>query len=247
MKIKKIKNEVKFRFVLVEPEGPMNIGAVARVLKNFGFKQLHIVNPKCKIKSKEAFMFAKHADDLLKKAKIHKDLKSAVKGCNYVVGTTEVVQRFKKTFRTPISIREFKKYKHLKGDTAILFGREGTGLTEKENDFCDFLITIPTNKEYSVMNLSHAVSIVAYELSDLVGLEYETPKRALNTLEKRKLLESFNTLVNYFAWDMRNPEKVKIGFKRIIGRAFISSKEAVSVLSVLRRANKELRKIKQKK
>ena len=245
MKIKKIKNKikpknkkVKFRYILLEPEGSMNVGAIARVLKNFKVKKLHIVNPKCEIINGDSLMFAKHATELLEKAKIHKDLKSALKGCNYIVGTTGIVQRFKKTFRTPVSIKEFKKYE-LKGEIAILFGREGMGLSKEENDLCDFLITIPTNNKYPVMNLSHAVAVVAYELSTF---EYKTPKEPLSKIEKERLLESFNLLVDKFAGDIRNPEKVKIGFKRIIGRAFISSKEAVSVLSILRRTNRKLEK-----
>lgn len=229
----------KFKFILVEPEGSMNIGAIARVLKNFKIKEIHIVNPQCDILDNESFMFAKHAKDLLKKAKIHPDLKTAVKGCNYIVGTTGVLQRFKKTFRTPISIREFKNSKSLKGEIAILFGREGVGLTQEENDLCDFLITIPTNKKYPIMNLSHAVAVVAYELSNL---NYEPPTKAVTKKEKEKLLESFDMLVDKFSYDIRNPKKVKIGFKRMIGRAFISSKEAVSVLSILRRANRKLEK-----
>ncbi len=235
----KTTKKLKFKFIIIEPEGSMNIGAIARVLKNFNIKKLHIVNPQCDIKNTESYMFAKHAKELLEKAKIYPDVESATKGCNYIVGTTGIVQRFKKTFRTPISLKEFKKYKHLKGEIAILFGREGVGLTQKENDLCDFLITIPTNKKYPVMNLSHSVAIIVYELNKLT---YETPKEAVSKKEKEKLLESFDMLVDKFAWDIRNPKKVKIGFKRIIGRSFISSKEAVSVLSILRRVNKKLEK-----
>ncbi|MCC7552138.1 TrmJ/YjtD family RNA methyltransferase [Candidatus Micrarchaeota archaeon] len=231
--------KIKFKYIFIEPEGSMNLGAIARVLKNFRIKEFCIVNPQCEIINNESLMFAKHANDLLKKSIIYKDIYSAVKGCNYIVGTTGVLQRFKKTFRTPIALKEFKNYKHLKGEIAILFGREGVGLTQIETDLCDFLITIPTNKKYPIMNLSHSVAIIVYELNNLI---YETPEQAVSEKEKEKLLESFNMLVDKFSYDMRNPKKVKIGFKRLVGRSFISSKEAVSILSVFRRTNKKIEK-----
>ncbi|MFA5381650.1 MAG: TrmJ/YjtD family RNA methyltransferase [Candidatus Micrarchaeia archaeon] len=231
-------NKLQFKYIFIEPEGSMNIGAIARVLKNFKVKHINIINPQCEILNNESLMFAKHAKDLLEKAVIYQNLDEAVKDCNYVVGTTGILLRFKKTFRNPISIKEFKKHE-LKGKIALLFGREGIGLTKKETDLCDFLITIPTNKRYPVMNLSHSVAVLAYELSNL---NYISPTKEVTKKEKEKLLESFDLIVDKFAAEMRNPEKVKIGFKRIIGRSFISSKEAVSVLSVLRRVNRKLEK-----
>jgi len=157
----------KFRFILVEPLYEANLGAAARLLANFGQKQMHLVNPDCHL-GFTATMHAKHAKNLLKKAKIYKNIKSAIKGCSLIVGTTGVKVRNKTTVRHPLSIKKFSQYlqeQRIKGEVAILFGREGIGLNEDEIAMCDLLVTIPTDKKYPILNLTHAIAIVLYELT----------------------------------------------------------------------------------
>ena len=170
----------RIRVVLCEPEYEMNVGAVARAMANFSFSELFIVAPKCNPLGFDAIKYSKHARHILEDAKVCKTLAQATAGCKYSVGTTGVIFRhFKQTLRSPISIRCFaKKLGSIgEGKIALLFGNEGIGLTEAQVSACDFLVTIPTSDAYSVLNLSHAVAICLYELSDFAPRAF-VPGRA---------------------------------------------------------------------
>lgn len=229
----------RFRIVLVSPQYEANIGYVARAMKNFGFSDLAIVSPKCNPLGFDALMYSKHAKNILQRAKVCSSLQQATEGCRHVVGTTGVVFRhWNKTIRSPISIRRFvsklKGSKH--GKIALLFGNEGVGLSEKDISSCDFLVTIPASKEYPVLNLSHAVAIFLYELSHFKTQAYVKAGKK----EKEALLSAFSSIVDKFSHQLRNPAKVKVAFKRIVGKAMPTDKECAAVLGVIKRAAREL-------
>lgn len=231
----------RFRVVLVEPEYELNIGAVARAMKNFGFGELVLVRPKCNHLGFDAIKYSKHAKDVLQGAKVCKTLAAATKGCKFSVGTTGILYRhWNETFRTPISLRQLKgKLKQAKqGRIALVFGNEGIGLSEKDISACDLIATIPSNKLYPVLNLSHAVAIVLYELSEYAVLGFEPAGEK----EKEALVSAFGLLTDKFGHEMRNPRKVKIAFRRMAGKAMLTDKECASILGVLRRTNTELEK-----
>jgi tRNA/rRNA methyltransferase len=232
-------NAGRFRVVLVSPEYELNVGAVARAMKNFGFFELCVVAPKCDIRGFDAIKYSKHAREVLEGAKVVKTLSAATKGCKFAVGTTGVLYRhWDKTFRTPLSLRKLREVmgKNIEGRVALVFGSEGVGLSEKHISACDYIVTIPANKEYPILNLSHAVAIVLYELSNLPVLGFTPAGEG----EKEALIASFGLLADYFSNEMRNPRKVKIAFRRMAGKAMLTDKECVSILGVLRRANREL-------
>ncbi len=231
----------RFRIILVEPEYEINIGAVARAMKNFGFSNLAFVSPKCNPKGFDAIKYSKHAKEILASAKIFKSLAQASKGCKFTVGTTGILYRhWNETFRTPISLRELKGklQKQKEGKIALVFGNEGIGLSEKHISACDLLITIPTSEKYPILNLSHAVAIVLYELSAINPVSL----MLAGENEKEHLIISFSLLVDRFASEMRNPRKVKIAFRRMAGKALLSDKECSAIMGVLRRTNTELEK-----
>jgi tRNA/rRNA methyltransferase len=228
----------QFRIVLVEPEYEINIGHVARVMANFGFSELYIVNPKVEI-GFNARMFAKHASPLLQGAKIVFCLEDALKGCNFVVGTTGIVGRGRNIIRNPITPAKFAgEAKKLNGRFALLFGREGTGLNQGEIKRCDFLVTIPADKNYPVLNLSHALAIILYELSS--NKEGSMIIQASGE-EKEMLIRCFNSIVDHFSKRLRSPEKIKLSFRRVIGRSMVSDVEAAAILCVLQRTRKKLK------
>ncbi len=224
-----------FRIVLVEPEYEINLGAACRAMANFGFSELVLVNPRCDPVGFDAVMHSKHAVDVLRKARTCGSLKQAVKGCKFVVGTTGVLRRHKHTLRNPLTLPEFAKRKFA-GNIALLFGREGIGLSESEIDQCDALVTIPTDRHYPVMNLSHAIAVVLYAIS---GIKVNTISSAKEK-EKEHLIKSFDLLVTRYSHEMRNPHKVRIAFRRVLGRAVVSDVEARCMMGVLRRAGREL-------
>ena len=229
----------RFRIVLVGPEYELNVGAVARAMKNFGFSDLVFVNPKCNPAGFDAIKYSKHARELLGRAKTVRSLAAATKGCKFSVGTTGILYRhWNETFRTPISLRDLRQ--KLKGQPegriALVFGNEGIGLSERDISACDLIVTIPANKEYPILNLSHAVAIVLYELSSLPVLGFTPSGEA----EKEQLVKSFSLITDFFSHELRNPKKVKIAFRRMVGKAMLTDKECASMLGVLRRTSREL-------
>ncbi|MFA6214175.1 MAG: RNA methyltransferase [Candidatus Micrarchaeia archaeon] len=236
-----MKNQSRFRIVLVEPEYELNLGSVARAMKNFGFSDLRLVNPRCDPAGFDAIKYSKHAREILEGAKKYKSLSAATRGCKYAVGTTGVVFRhWHTTIRSPISLEEFSKKAKAapEGNIALVFGNEGVGLSEKDISSCDFLVTIPTSDSYPTLNLSHAVAICLYELSTYAPRAYVPSGER----EKEALIRAFSLITGQFAHELRNPRKVNVAFRRIIGKAMPTDKECASVLGVLRRAEREIGK-----
>ena len=233
------KKQQRFRVVLVSPEYEINLGAVARAMKNFGFSELSIVAPKCDPRGFDAIMHSKHAREILEGAKICKSLSAATRGCKLAVGATGIIFRhWHETIRSPISLEKFvqKANAAREGKIALVFGNEGVGLSEKDISACDFLITIPTADAYPILNLSHAVAIVLYELSTYAPRAYVPSGEK----EKEALIAAFSLITDRFGSELRNAKKVKVAFRRIIGKSMATDKECAAVLGVMRRAEREI-------
>lgn len=227
-----------FRIVLVEPEYEINLGHAARVMANFGFAELYIVNPKVEI-GFNAKMFAKHASHILQNAKVVSRLEDALRGCDFVVGTTGVVGRGRNIIRNPVTPSKFARdAEKLNGSFALLFGREGTGLNQAEIKRCDFLVTIPASEDYPVLNLSHALAIVLYEIA---SNKNQVMIATASGEEKEMLIRCFNSIVDYFSPQLRSPEKIKLSFRRVVGRSLVSDVEAAAILCAFQRIRKKLK------
>ncbi len=155
------------RIVLVEPAGALNVGSIARVMKNMGLQQLVIVNPRCEVFGEEATRMAVHAIDLLETARIVPDLTTALAGCTRVIATTARDRAIPTQLETPRQALPWI----LASDrpTALMFGREDSGLTNAELNYAQRYIRIPVGSEYSSLNLAQAVGICAYELQLCAG------------------------------------------------------------------------------
>ncbi len=152
----------RIRIVLVEPAGALNIGSIARVMKNMGLTQLVIVNPQCEVYGEEATRMAVHAIDLLEKARIVPDLPTALQGCTRVIATTARDRAIPTQLETPRQVLPWL----VENDesTALVFGREDSGLTNAELNYAGRYLRIPVGSEYSSLNLAQAVGVCAYEL-----------------------------------------------------------------------------------
>jgi tRNA/rRNA methyltransferase len=150
------------RIVLVEPAGALNVGSISRVMKNMGLTQLVIVNPQCDINGEEATRMAVHAIDLLTSARIVADLPTALEGCTRVIATTARDRAIPTQLETPRQALPWL----VEGTepTALIFGREDSGLTNAELNYATRYIRIPVGSEYSSLNLAQAVGVCAYEL-----------------------------------------------------------------------------------
>ena len=150
------------RIILVEPSGALNIGSISRVMKNMGLTQLVIVNPQCDVLGEEATRMAVHAIDLLEAAKIVPDLPTALQGCTRVIATTARDRAIPTALETPRQALPWLV--ESSEPTALLFGREDSGLTNTELNYATRYIRIPAGSEYSSLNLAQAVGVCAYEL-----------------------------------------------------------------------------------
>lgn len=151
------------RIVLVAPRNPLNIGAAARAMSNFGFTQLCLVNP-YDVAFKEA-RSAVRAHYILEAAQVFDSVASAVAGCTLVVGTTAVGHRdlHLPLYRLEAAAQLIREHA-AHGKLALLFGSEKFGLSNEDMSHCHWLLRIPTRAEHGSMNLGQAVAICLYEL-----------------------------------------------------------------------------------
>ncbi|MCW8929014.1 MAG: RNA methyltransferase [Gammaproteobacteria bacterium] len=157
------KNSNNIRIVMINTSHPGNIGAAARVMKNMGLTRLYLVNPK-QFPNYEATAMASGADDLLSQAKVCTSFEEALEGCHLVLGTTARERKIQHEFIGAREAGELSVDESASHEVALVFGRERTGLTNDEIGLCHKLINIPTNPDYSSLNVASAVQIVTYEV-----------------------------------------------------------------------------------
>lgn len=164
-----------FSFVLVEPAVEENIGASARAIKTMGFSDLRLVNP-CDHLSVKAKMLAHGSHEILENAKSYTSLKEAIADIDLVIGTSSKSRITKSEYT---SSRDLLSHIISKGKTikniAIVFGCEESGLSNQDLDQCHITSFIPIAKSFPSLNLSQAVMVYAYSLSENLQHIAENP------------------------------------------------------------------------
>lgn len=151
------------KVVLVETSHPGNIGAVARAMKTMNMENLRLVNPKV-FPSAESTSRASGADDILAKAQVFDSLPEAVADCQLVFGASARSRTIAWPELTPRACAE-KALNNASGTiSALVFGRENSGLKNHELDHCHYLLKIPCNEHFSSLNIAAAVQVICYEL-----------------------------------------------------------------------------------
>ncbi len=234
-------NIPEFFIVLVEPKYSGNIGAVARSMSNFDFKNLYLVNP-CELDD-DCFARAMHAQNILKDSKIFHSFTEATKNIDFLVATSSIQSRTdKRHLRHPLNLFDFyNKIFETKGKVGLIFGREDYGLLNKEIAMCDIMIRIPTSNTYPSMNLSHAVAIVLFSLFQNKNIKKDKT-RTLSRIEKEKLINFFSELLDSIYYPEHKKENTKVMFKRIIGRAMPSKWEYHTLMGVLKESTERIKK-----
>lgn len=225
--------------VLIGVENSGNLGAIARTMKNFDFNKLVLVNPKCKINT-EAKNRAKHAQDILRKAKVV----SQWPKFDYVIGTTAKLGSDYNVNRLPLLPEQLsKKLVKLPKKTSVglIFGREGIGLTNEEIEKCDLIVTIPSSKKYPTLNLSHSVSIILYELFKVGGAKTKLDRiNPAQLVDKKQILKMLNKVLGGIKFSTKEKKDTqKLVWKRIINKAFLTKREAFVVMGFLRKLMKK--------
>jgi len=152
------------RIVLVEPNHPGNIGAVARAMKTMALTQLYLVRPKT-FPSPDAERRSMGAKDLLESARVVSDLEDAIGDCRLVIGSSARGRSFPHEMLDPRECGARLVAEAQDGDpVALLLGPERTGLANEDLDRCTYQVQIPTNAEFSSLNLGAAAQLLCYEI-----------------------------------------------------------------------------------
>lgn len=152
------------RFVFVEPRYGGNVGAAARVLKNFGFGRLDVVAPREGADHEEAVRMAVDAADVLRSARTHATLDEALEGAATVVGTSRRMGKHRQPHHRLDELAPLLPGLTDRGEVALVFGREDHGLSDADLDRCTHLLYVPTDAAYPALNVAQTIAIVAYEV-----------------------------------------------------------------------------------
>ena len=244
-------NEIlaNIRIILVQTSHPGNIGAAARALKNMGLSDLALVNPKI-FPSAEATSRASGSDDILANATVYDSLKSALEPCELVLGASARIRHLSWSEVGPRKGCELIIAAAKTARVGIVFGRENSGLTNEELELCHHLLHIPTNPDFSSLNVASAVQVVCYELYSMIIGEQSidspdvedrpaTSKEfegffdhLLKTLEKTDFLQLYKT------------KRLQQRIRRIFYRSELNRTEVNILRGILTAINNKLKELK---
>ena len=218
------------RVVLVGTTHPGNIGATARAMKNMGIVNLALVKPK-DFPSNEAIYRSKAAKDVLESAQIYENLENAVSDCELVIGTSARGRTVPWPVLSPKEAADRVAVHSENNKVAIVFGREDRGLTNQELGLCNLHVHIPTDPEYSSLNLAQAVQILVYEirvsiLKDQEYEEYWDVDLATNEQTERLIDHMDELMKEVEFYDVHNPRKLLLRVRRFFKRSRIDVMEA---------------------
>lgn len=238
---------LSFTIILIRPENSGNIGQIARIMKNFDFKNLVIFNPIESVKnilSYETQGFAMHGKDILQNSEIieinnqerHIDiLRKFLDKFDLIIGTTAKGEDFNNLNRLaifpehlelPVSKRPL--------EIAILFGKESRGLTNEELLLIDILLRIPTGEQYPTLNLAQACGIILYELFKQLHIitigRGKSPILLANKNDRKILYMILKNLIKKFKIRNYKTKNAFLSFKNMIERSFLSKKELSLIL-----------------
>ncbi|AAY80013.1 tRNA (cytidine-2'-O-)-methyltransferase TrmJ [Sulfolobus acidocaldarius] len=216
------------RLVIVEPEGAYNLGFIARLVKNFLIDEFYVVNPKCDIN--EAIKFSAKGSEVIEKMmKITNNFDDAIRDVDLKIATSSIADikgdLLRKSIR-PIDLERLIKDKKV----AFIFGRESVGLTREEIAKSDFLLFIPANPEYPVLNLSHAVGIVLYEL-----WRNRDNKVPTVSSEPIKLIDDYSKKITDILVNKEATKSMYLVLKRVLIKGIEDNEEAMTIVRILRK------------
>jgi tRNA/rRNA methyltransferase len=214
------------RIILVRSRGSGNIGSIARAMKNMGQTELAIVG-KARTRSFWARAMAVHGRDILENAKCYDTLRQAIADCTLVVGTTCRSGLYRRHSRTPRELAAAIVAAARNGKVALIFGPEDHGLSNKDLEHCQLLMTIPTHPDYQSLNVAQAAVICLYELylAAAAPIEDSGIQRALAEDVERLFDRMRTVLLKIGFLDSENPDHMLLAFRRILGRAGLEDKD----------------------
>jgi tRNA/rRNA methyltransferase len=234
--------------VLVAARNPLNIGAAARAMSNFGFSYLRVVNP-----YQVAFREAKSAvgaEKLLEHAAEYASVAEAVADCGLVVGATALQHReLQHPLRRLEDGAELIRRQLVQGRVALLFGSEKRGLSNADLGHCNWLMRIPTRDAHSSMNLGQAVALCLYEIVRSSGVALAAKDATLHAEESLATAGDVERFTHLLLDALRSSGYVKPGadeateekVRRMVRRLHLQAEDAQVWLGMLRKMLHKLR------
>ena len=228
-------------FILVRPQLGENIGAAARSLKNFNFENLRLVSPRDSWPNKSATYTAVEAKDVVHKAKVFQNIDQAVADLDYVFATTSRSRSVnKKIIDLSKAIKIIKKQSIHNKKIGIFFGPEASGLSNDDLINANYLVNIPTSNKFKSLNLSHAVTVFAFELFT-ASIKFEPIVKNLYRSDdaKKKEVNAFlNFLISHldkvgFLKPAEKKQQMIRSVKNIFHRSSLSTQEIRTLSGVI--------------
>jgi len=224
--------------VLIEPRHPGNLGACARAMQNFGFKDLVLINPFCSPLDPISRKRAVHAQEILETAR-RLTFDQLREEFHTLVATTAIVGTSYNLARAPLKPEELAEA--ISGldienkKVGIVFGRETNGLHNDEILACDFTVSIPAPKDNPTLNLSHAATILMYELSKLTSIpktgEHIDSAARQDLRQIKKMLDELLDTITFATREKKETQRLVWG--RLFSKAFMTKREAFAVMGLL--------------
>ncbi len=219
----------KISIVLVEPQGPANIGATARAMRNNGLKSLVLVNP-CEFMNDECLGRACNAGEVVLGARIYKTLHECVRDFGFVLATTRRTGKQREPLMDVAGAVPLVMEMGRENAVAILFGREDRGLVNTELALADAFVELPAHEDYRSLNLSHAVFLLAHYL--YMGSGQAPAGRAVTSAPRGEIERMYAHMEETLrALDYGNEGRefllraIMKNFRRLFGRTSLMEKE----------------------
>jgi tRNA (cytidine32/uridine32-2'-O)-methyltransferase len=232
------------RIVLVATSHPGNIGSTARAMKTMGLSSLYLVTPKS-FPDYKANEMAAGADDVLAGAIVTQSLDDALAGCQLILATSARPRGLSLPGLLPVSSAELISQQPDNTQIAIVFGREHSGLTNEELLKCHYHINIPSNPEYSSLNLAQAVQIIAYEMRmKLLAPQAEVALRQDDYATADEIEQFYDHLKEVFIeiqfLKESNPRRLMQRVRRLFNRVNLEKMEVSILRGMLSQVQKSL-------
>lgn len=225
---------------LIEPLYHINVGHVARLMKNFGVKRLYFVRPH--FDRLESVKYSTHGKEVLSAARTT-SLMQLRRKFDFLIGTTAIRATSRlNVLRDGIGAEQMARiiYDGAGRHYCILLGRESSGLKNEELAICDLVVTVDTKTKYKTMNIAHVLAIILYEISKL---KHDPPakkkKKTIDLASKQDIhlvLQYLSKLVEASNYDMHKKPLLEAAFRKLLAKSVPAGKEVMLLVSLLRKS-----------
>ena len=223
--------------VLVHPQHPGNIGAAARAMKNMRVRRMALVRPHPEL-NEQSVQMACGADDILQQAQSYDNLGDAIAQASITVASSARRGRRRKDSLSPREMAELVAPLTLNNQVALVFGPEATGLNNEDIEHCQYVTCIPTDNEFSSLNLAQAVLVLCYEMSMASFLRRPRQRILAPQSELDGMYAHVHEALSRIGFlPADDPERMMLVLKRILARAGLDSREARIIRGIMRQIN----------